>query len=234
MLKKRQIVVAVVLSLGLMLTTTQFARSLEKVTFVGDLLTNEDGPFLVNGTTEDFGDLTIGTAKTVQEAAAMAQNWLNKRPQNLQVQIVSADGKKRATANKEKLPARKKGVKEEKKAEPIPDSRRGTTVDPGPLKAKSLDAVLNGTTWIGSESASDTTSLKFIFKDNHQVIAYDDTQHTWKGTWKTIGERTVVIELTDPNGVNYSGQLEGNRLTGKAKRTDGRAQWNWSVTRSGR
>ncbi|MGA2060583.1 MAG: toll/interleukin-1 receptor domain-containing protein [Thermoguttaceae bacterium] len=88
---------------------------------------------------------------------------------------------------------------------------------------------LAGTTWVGSESASDTNSLQFVFDNNYSVTAYDDTGKTWSGTWMLVGDSTVVIQLTQPNAVNYSGQIEGDRMSGKAGRPGASRQWNWNV-----
>src|SRR5437660_1088990 len=111
---------ALAVGVGLALATTPSARSQEKAPLVGDQLTNDDGPFMVNGLTEDFGELTVAAdVKTLEAAVTKAQNWLRQRPLNLQAEIVSADGKKKASLTKEKAPP-KKDFKEEKKAEPIP------------------------------------------------------------------------------------------------------------------
>ena len=87
-----------------------------------------------------------------------------------------------------------------------------------------------GTTWVGSESASDTNSLQFVFGNNNSTVtAYDDTGKTWSGTWMMAGDNTVVIQLTQPNAVNYSGQIQGDRMWGKAGRPGASGRWDWNV-----
>jgi hypothetical protein len=217
------------ISLGLLLGMISTPQALEKVTFVGDRLTNEDGPFEVYGYSDltPDGVLLASGVKSIAAAAEKAQNYLSARAGNYRAEIVSDDGKKKATADKEKPRANKKDFKEDKKAEPIPDPERKPFVDVG--KAKE-GASLAGTTWVGHETASDTTSLKFVFKKDGTVVAYDDIT-TWTGTWKLDG-KSVKIELTDPHAVNYSGQIEGDQIkNGKAHRPGQRGEWSWSVTK---
>ena len=105
-----------------------------------------------------------------------------------------------------------------------------STPRPGGVVRPASPLDLRGTTWRGTESASDTNSLKFVFGRNNDVTAYDDTGSVWRGTWKMIGQTNVVIELTSPNRVNYSGQINGDQITGTAGRP-GRGQWRFSVQR---
>jgi hypothetical protein len=114
---------------------------------------------------------------------------------------------------------------------PPADKPASTTVDPKPKNRTGVmpRPSLSGTTWVGSESASDTNSLQFVFGNNYTVTAYDDTGKTWSGTWMLVGDNTVVIQLTQPNAVNYSGQVQGDRMSGKAGRPGASGQWNWNV-----
>lgn len=111
-------------------------------------------------------------------------------------------------------------------SDPAPPNvvRPGGGVTPPPAPPS-----LKGTTWVGSETASDTTSLTFIFKEDGTVTAHDDLRKDWRGRWRMVGDKTVVIELTYPHAVNYSGQISGTRISGKAGQPQGRGQWNWSV-----
>jgi hypothetical protein len=141
MFTKRKLCLAVVIGLGLLTATPQLAQSQEKVPLVGDQLTNDDGPFMVNGLTEDFGELLVAAnVKTLRGAVAKAQKWLNQRPNNLKATIVSEDGTKSASVTKEKATAKKKDFKEEKKAETIPDYTPKKFVDVKPYNPPDKDA----------------------------------------------------------------------------------------------
>ncbi len=87
---------------------------------------------------------------------------------------------------------------------------------------------LANTSWIGQEGANDTSYLKFVFQKDGTAIAYDNLG-AWRGVWRMLGQRDVLIELKQPNPVNYSGQITGNHLKGSAQQLRGRAAWNWEV-----
>jgi hypothetical protein len=87
------------------------------------------------------------------------------------------------------------------------------------------------TTWVGSETASDTTNLTFILKENGEAVAYDDTRNTWTGRWRKTGPSGVIINLYTPNAVNYYGTISGNSISGSAKRSGGNGGWRWNVTK---
>lgn len=87
---------------------------------------------------------------------------------------------------------------------------------------------LEDTTWVGSETANDTTNLQFVFKANGEVLAYDDTRHVWRGRWRKTSDTTVIINLTHPRAINYYGTINGGRISGTARTSGG--GWRWSVT----
>jgi hypothetical protein len=223
MFSKAKFTLFVVLSVVLPAVLPQLGHAGDKFAVTGEFLTQDDGPFLVYGYNDDVaadGVLlkdTDSLATAQQKAAEYVSANANKGGR---AEIIAYTQKpaKKSTVRIEK--PTKKDFKDEKKAEPTPE----------PTKPAPAPVSLKGSTWTGTESASDTTSLRFVFKEDGSVIAYDDTRFTWKGTWRMIGDTNVVIELTSPNSVNYSGQIKGNRITGKAGRP-GAGQWNWSVER---
>lgn len=130
----------------------------------------------------------------------------------------------------EKKPERRRVPRDQapstRRPNPEPNPSLPSTPRPGGGQPKEIS--LGGTSWVGHETASDTSNLQFNFGSDGQVTAYDDTRQVWSGTWRMIGKTAVVIELTSPHEVNYSGQIRGNKLSGKAGRP-GTRQWNWSV-----
>jgi hypothetical protein len=92
-------------------------------------------------------------------------------------------------------------------------------------------ADIGGTSWVGTETANDTTNVEFVFKENGSVTAYDDTANVWTGTWRKTSDTRITVSLTTPNAVNYSGTIEGNRMSGTARRPDTGGRWTWNVTK---
>ena len=105
-----------------------------------------------------------------------------------------------------------------------PTPVQGATLAPVPVRI-----ALGGTVWVGSESASDTTSLEFHFRRDGTAIAYDDLRYAWRGTWKMTGSDTMSVTLTQPNTVYYAGPIHGTRMWGNAKRPGRSKGWTWEV-----
>lgn len=166
---------------------------------------------------EEFGPFPDGEA-----AEKAARAWSEARPNDLRLAM--------AKEVEYRIPIRR-GSTPKPPPEEAPLSRgRGAEAPPAAPAFTPAEPEVAGV-WVGQETANDTTSLKFVFGADGSVTAYDDTRNVWRGSWRRIGTGSIVIQLTSPHAVNYSGQIDGDRMSGKAGRPGARGQWSWSVSR---
>jgi hypothetical protein len=112
---------------------------------------------------------------------------------------------------------------------PAPPPQDQGAYIPAPRRPAPEVTKVGGTTWAGWEGARDTPgTTTFQFHKNGSVTAHDNSG-AWRGTWRQDG-RNVTIQLTQPNSVNYSGQIRGNELSGVARNVQSGGTWKWSVT----
>jgi hypothetical protein len=151
---------AVVISLGLLMAAPQLARSQTKFQVTGDKLTADDGPFKVYGYRDDYASTGVQLAGFDESDLAAAEKRAaeyvkaNVDAPGVRAEVVG-DNQKKMTISPPKQP-KKKGFKDEKKAEPIPSYTPKKFVDVKPYnppddtgKSKVKTEGLVNTTWGG-------------------------------------------------------------------------------------
>jgi hypothetical protein len=154
----------VAISLGLLMATPQLARSQMKLQLTGDELTDDDGPFTVTGYRDDLAStgVELGFRPNTSLAAAKerAAEYISKNAghQGVRAEIESANHKKMTISIPDQ--AKKKGLKEEKKVEPIPPYTPPPPVDFRP----GLEKPYNPPDKAKPESAPKLTMAEFVGK----------------------------------------------------------------------
>lgn len=86
---------------------------------------------------------------------------------------------------------------------------------------------LAGTRWHGSENLQNFGKLSFLFHPGNRVVMVD-SQGESPGIYRQEGPKVLLV--FGDGRVVYMGQLQGNRLAGKARNPVG-SIWDWQTTR---
>jgi HEAT repeat protein len=108
-----------------------------------------------------------------------------------------------------------------------PQKRGGGNLAGNPGQPGQGQSNLAGTQWSGSETLQGFGELRFDFKAGGQVDMHDAAGQTG-GRFVHNGQNVL---LSFPGNIAYTGQINGNTMSGRA--TNGQKNWTWTVTRQG-